>query len=113
MTEPLTHDQVLGSNFRQAWGLFQTLEAQTFQRRFLRVTEARFDLALAIGIFNAASHGHRAVVREHISIDEMRAGSSKAGTTPSRTLSSVRRCEWRRPAGERLVLATRLGTESR
>ncbi len=79
MTEPLTHDQVLGSNFRQAWGLFQTLEAQTFQRRFLRVTEARFDLALAIGIFNAASHGHRAVVREHISIDEIESGIVKGG----------------------------------
>jgi hypothetical protein len=48
---------------------FQTLETQTFQRRFSRVTDARFDFALAIWILNATLHGHRAVVREHIAIE--------------------------------------------
>ena len=31
-------------------GFFQSLEAQAFQRCFLRVTDARFDFAFAIGI---------------------------------------------------------------
>jgi hypothetical protein len=54
--------------------LFQTLEAQTFQRCFLRVTDAGFDFAFAVGILNAAGHGHRAVVRQHVAIERIQSG---------------------------------------
>ena len=50
-------------------GFFQTLEAQAFQRCLLRMANARFDFAFAVGILNAARHGHRAVVRQHVPIE--------------------------------------------
>jgi hypothetical protein len=37
---------------------FQTLEAQPFERRFLRVAHARFDFALAVRILNPARQSH-------------------------------------------------------
>ena len=43
----------------------QSLEAQALQRCSLRMTDAGFNFAFAVGILNAAGHGHRAVVREH------------------------------------------------
>src|SRR6266700_2150104 len=49
----------------------QTLEAQPLERRFLRVPDARFDLALAIGIAHAARQRDGAVVREHISVERI------------------------------------------
>ena len=60
-------------------GFFQTLEAQAFQRCFLRVADAGFDFAFAIGILNAAGHGHRAVVREHIAIERIQSGIVNVG----------------------------------
>jgi hypothetical protein len=45
---------------------FQTLEAQTFERSFLCVSDTRFYFSFSIGIFNPARHGHDAVVGEHI-----------------------------------------------
>jgi hypothetical protein len=48
---------------------FQTLEAQTFQRRFLRVAHTRLDLAFAIWILDAARHGDRTVVGEHVTVE--------------------------------------------
>ena len=56
-------------------GFFQSLEAQTLQRCFLRMTDARFNFAFAVGILNAARHGHRAVVRQHVAKRGFNAGS--------------------------------------
>jgi hypothetical protein len=43
------------------------------------VTDARFNLAFAVGILNAARHGHRAVVREHIAIERVQSGIVNVG----------------------------------
>ena len=58
---------------------FQTLETQTLQRRFLGVTDAGFDFALAIGILNATRHGNRAVVREHVAVERIESGIVDVG----------------------------------
>ena len=50
---------------------FERLEAQAFQRRFLRVADAGFDFAFAIGIAHAARQGDDAVVREHVAIERI------------------------------------------
>jgi hypothetical protein len=60
-------------------GFFQTLEAQAFQRCSLCMTDARFDFAFAVGILNAARHGHRAVVREHVAIKRIQRGIVNVG----------------------------------
>ena len=60
-------------------GFFQTLEAQAFQRGSLRITDAGFDFAFAVRILNAARHGHRAVVREHIAIEGIEGGIVNVG----------------------------------
>jgi hypothetical protein len=46
--------------------LLQTLEAQTFERGLLCVSDTRFHFSFAIGILDPAGHGHHAVVCEHI-----------------------------------------------
>src|ERR1035437_4481975 len=43
------------------------------------MTDARFDLAFAVGILDAAGHGHRAVVREHIAIEGIESGIVNVG----------------------------------
>ena len=55
-------------------GLFQALEAQSFQRRFLGVADAGFDLPFAIRISDAAGQGDHAVVGEHIAIERIERG---------------------------------------
>jgi hypothetical protein len=60
-------------------GFFQTLEAQTFQRRFLRVADAGLDFALAIWILNATWHGDRVVVGKHIAIERIERGIVNVG----------------------------------
>ena len=54
--------------------LLQRLEAQAVQRRLLRVADARFDLALAIGIADATRQRDDAVVREHVAIERIERG---------------------------------------
>ena len=51
---------------RYSLRFFQTFEAQSFERSFLSVSDARFHFPFAIGIFDPAGHGHDAVVRKHI-----------------------------------------------
>jgi hypothetical protein len=51
--------------------LIQALEALAVERRLLRVTDARFDLALAIGIADAARQADHAVVREDVAIQRI------------------------------------------
>src|ERR1039458_1242750 len=60
-------------------GFFQTLEAQAFQWRSLRMTDARFDFAFAVGILNAAGHGQRAVVREDVARKRIESGVVNVG----------------------------------
>src|SRR5262245_34764194 len=50
---------------------FDRLEAEALERRLLRVADARFDFAFAIGIADAARYSDRAVVREHIAIERI------------------------------------------
>ena len=89
-------------------GFFQTLEAQAFQRCFLRMTDAGFDFAFAIRISNAARHGDGAVVREHVAIERIERGIVDVGNEHAFASDCrARRRAWRRPAGERLVRATR------
>src|SRR5258708_15492340 len=45
---------------------FQTFEAQSFERRFLGVSDARLHFPFAIGILDPARHGYHAVVCEHV-----------------------------------------------
>ena len=47
------------------------LEAQPAQRRLLRVADAGFDFALAIGIADAARQRDDAVVREHVAVERI------------------------------------------
>ena len=51
--------------------LLQALEALAVERRLLRVADARFDLALAIGIADAARQADHAVVREDVAIQRI------------------------------------------
>src|SRR6266852_6000966 len=50
---------------------WERFEALSFQRRLLRVTDAGLHLALAIRILDAAGHGDRVVVAEHVPIERM------------------------------------------
>ena len=54
--------------------LLERLEAQAAQRRLLRVADARFDFALAIGIADATRQRDDAVVREHVAIERIERG---------------------------------------
>ena len=49
----------------------EALEAQPLQRRLLGVADAGLDLALAIGIADAARQGDRAVVREDVAVQRI------------------------------------------
>ncbi len=60
-------------------GFLQTLEAQAFQRCSLRMTDAGFDFAFAVRVLNAAGHGDRAVVREHVAIKRIERGIVHVG----------------------------------
>ena len=60
-------------------GFFQALEAESFQRCSLGVTDAGFDLAFAVGILDAAGHGHRAVVGEHVAVKKIQNGIVNVG----------------------------------
>ena len=51
--------------------LVETLEAQSFERRLLRMADAGFDLPFAIGIADTAREGDHPVVREHIAIERI------------------------------------------
>ena len=52
----------------------ERLEAQPVQRRLLRVTDARFDFPLAIGIADATRQRDHAVMREHVAIERIERG---------------------------------------
>ena len=54
----------------------QALEALPFQRRLLGVADAGLDLALSIGIADAARQRDGAVVRQHIAIQRIQATGS-------------------------------------
>jgi hypothetical protein len=60
-------------------GFFQALEAQALQRRFLRVANAGFDFALAIGILDATRHGDRPIVGEYLAIERVERGIVDVG----------------------------------
>jgi hypothetical protein len=52
-------------------GLRQCLEALAVERRLLRVADARFDFAFAIGIADAARQADDAVMREHVTVQRV------------------------------------------
>ena len=52
----------------------ETLEAQSFERRLLRIADASFDLPFAIGIADTAREGDHPVMREYIAIDWIQRG---------------------------------------
>ena len=54
--------------------LLDRLEAEPTQRRLLRVPDARFDLALAIGVADATRKRDDAVVGEHVPIERIERG---------------------------------------
>jgi hypothetical protein len=54
--------------------LVETLEAQSFERRLLRMADARFDLPFAIGIADPAREGDYPVMREYIAIEGIERG---------------------------------------
>jgi hypothetical protein len=49
----------------------RTLEAQAFERRLLRVADARFDLPFAVRIADATWQRDDAVMREHVAIERI------------------------------------------
>ena len=57
----------------------ERLEAQAVQRRLLRVADAGFDLAFAIGIADATRQRDDAVVREHVAIERIERGIVDVG----------------------------------
>ena len=61
-------DAGIGPAVQIGLGRVERLEAQTLQGRLLRVTDAGFDLALAIGIPNPTGQGDDAVVSEHVAV---------------------------------------------
>ena len=52
-------------------GVVEALEAQTVQRGFLRVADAGLDLALAVGVADAARQGDGAVVGQHVAVERI------------------------------------------
>ena len=59
--------------------LLERLEAESSQRRFLRVPDAGFDFPFAIGIADAARQRDDAVVREHVAIERIERGIVDVG----------------------------------
>jgi hypothetical protein len=59
--------------------LFQTLEAQTFQRGSLRVADTGLNFAFAIWILDPTRHGDCAVVCEHIAVEGIERGIVDVG----------------------------------
>ena len=60
-------------------GFLQALEAQAFQGRSLRVTNAGFNFSLAVRILNAARHRERAVVGEQVAVEGIARGIVDVG----------------------------------
>jgi hypothetical protein len=58
---------------------FETLESEPAQRGLLRVPDARFDFALAIGIAHAARERDDAVVGQHVAIHRIERGIVDVG----------------------------------
>ena len=58
---------------------FQALEAQSLQRRLLRVAHARLDFALTIRILDATRHGNGTVVGEHVTVERIQGGVVDVG----------------------------------
>jgi hypothetical protein len=54
--------------------LFQTLEAQTFQRRFLRVPDTRLDFALLSDLGSDMAGANRSIVGEHVATKRVQRG---------------------------------------
>ena len=50
---------------------FQTLEAEPFQRSFLRMADARLHLAFSIRILNAARHGDGAIMGQDVAVQRV------------------------------------------
>ena len=59
--------------------LLERLEAESSQRRLLRVPDAGFDFAFPIGIADAARERDDAVVREHVAIERIERGIVDVG----------------------------------
>lgn len=57
----------------------EALEAQSSQRCFLRVADARFDLAFPIGIGDAARERDDPIVRKHVAIERIQRGVIDVG----------------------------------
>jgi hypothetical protein len=55
-------------------GGLERLEAQALERRALRVADARFHFAFAIGIADATRQRHRAVVGQHVPVERIERG---------------------------------------
>jgi hypothetical protein len=51
--------------------LVERFEAQPAQGSFLRMPDARFDLALAIGIADPTGQRNDVIVREHVAIERI------------------------------------------
>ena len=71
--------QCASQRSRYACAGLERLEAQAAQRRLLRVADAGFDLAFAIGIADATREGDDAVVREHVAIERIERGIVDVG----------------------------------
>jgi hypothetical protein len=59
--------------------LLQAFEAETFQGCLLGVPDPGLDLSFASWILDSARHGHRAVVREHVTIKRIEGGIVNIG----------------------------------
>ena len=55
-------------------GVVEPLEAETAQRRLLRVADGGFDLALAVGVADAARQGHGPVVGQYVAVERIERG---------------------------------------
>ena len=55
-------------------GIVEPLEAEAAQRRLLRVADGCFDLALAVGVADAARQGHGPVVGQHVAVERIERG---------------------------------------
>ena len=61
-------------------GVVEPLEAEAAQRRLLRVADGGLDLALAIGIADAARQGDDAVVGQHVAVERIERGVVDVGS---------------------------------